>query len=66
MRAYKRKSEFEHRGLFESAGYTFRCFQEETIAQFSVWSSARRDRMKHSALRREQIIKTYSGAETEN
>jgi hypothetical protein len=57
---------FEHRALFESAGYTFRRFHEETIAQFLAWSAVRTDMMKHSALRREQIIKTYGRAEPEN
>ena len=57
---------FEHRPIFESAGYTFRHFKEETIAEFSAWSAARREMMKHSAVRREQIIKTYGHCAPKN
>ena len=57
---------FEHRSLFKAAGYTFRRFVEETLAEFSAWSMARRNMMKQSATRREQIIKAYGRAEPEN
>jgi hypothetical protein len=57
---------FEHRSLFKAAGYTFRRFVEETLAEFSAWSMARQNMMKQSATRREQIIKAYGRAEPEN
>jgi hypothetical protein len=57
---------FEHRRLFQAAGYTFRRFLEETLAEFSAWSISRRNMMKQSATRREQIIKAYGRAEPEN
>jgi hypothetical protein len=57
---------YEHRLLFNAAGYTFRRFVDETMTEFSGWSTARQNLMKHSAIRREQIIKTYGRAEPEN
>jgi hypothetical protein len=57
---------FEHRTLFKEAGYTFRRFVEETLAEYSAWCMARRNMMKQSAIRREQIIKAYGRAEPEN
>lgn len=57
---------FEHRLLFESAGYTFRRFKEETVAEFSAWSTALTNMMKHAQIRREQVIKTYRRTKCEN
>jgi hypothetical protein len=54
---------FEHHILFESAGYTFRRFTDEGIAEFLAWSSARCEMMKHAAIRREQMLKTHGRAE---
>ena len=56
---------FEHRLLLESAGYTIGRFEEETMKEFSAWNTARRSMMKQSAIRRDQIIKTYGRAEPE-
>jgi hypothetical protein len=57
---------FEHHILFKAAGYTFRRFKDETIAEFSAWGFARRNMMKQAPIRREQIIKSYGRAEPEN
>jgi hypothetical protein len=57
---------FQHRLLFKSAGYTFQRFKDETMAEFSAWSAARKNMMKQASVRREQIIKTYGRAEPEN
>ena len=32
----------EHHGVFEAAGYDFRRFKEETLAEFAVWENSRR------------------------
>ena len=53
---------FEHRALFESAGYTFTRFKDETMREFLGWSDARRSMMKHAAILRGQILKTYGRA----
>jgi len=57
---------YEHRLLFKAAGYTFRRFVDETLAEFSAWSMARLNMMKQSAIRREQVIKAFGRAEPEN
>ena len=57
---------FEHHILFKAAGYTFRRFKDETVAEFTAWDLARRNWIKQSAIRREQIIKAYRRAESKN
>jgi hypothetical protein len=41
----------EHRAVFESAGYNFRKFLEETLVQFMDWSRARRTPAANAGMR---------------
>jgi hypothetical protein len=55
----------EHRAVFETAGYSFRRFKNETLLEFSDWNAARSAIMKQTVAHQETKIKALGSAEPE-
>jgi hypothetical protein len=55
----------EHRGVFEAAAYSFARFRNETLREFTDWSSARRVWMKQADARQKTMIKNFGRVEPE-
>ncbi len=46
-----------HRGVFEAAGYTFRRFESETLAEFLAWNATRSALTKHARTQQKPLSK---------
>jgi len=56
---------FEHREVFQAAGYNFRRFKNETLFEFSDWNTMRCALMKQAGVREKSTMKNFGHVEPE-